>query len=77
MTEIAIVLVGAVMIAGGLAVFLLTWWLLLKNPERYLLGGVETIWLKCLTRIIYAGLLVVTFGVVAAVVRTCLFWGHA
>lgn len=76
MTETAIVVVGAIMIAGGLAVFLLTWRLLLKNPERYLLGGVETIWLKCLTRIVYAGLLVVIFGVIAAVVRTYLFWRH-
>ena len=44
MTESAIVIVGILMSAGGMAAFLMTWQILLKHPERYLLGGVESIW---------------------------------
>ena len=77
MTESAIVIVGILMSAGGMAAFLMTWQILLKHPERYLLGGVESIWLKCLTRIIYVGLVVVILGVISAVLRTYLFWRHA
>jgi hypothetical protein len=77
MTEFAIVIVGILMSAGGLAAFLWTWQILLRHPERYLLGGVETIWLKCLTRIVYVGLVVVILGVMSAVLRTYLFWRHA
>jgi len=76
MTESSIVLVGISMCVGGLAIFLATWQILLRHPERYLLGGVETIWLKCITRIVYVGLVVVILGVMSAVLRTYLFWRH-
>jgi len=77
MTELSIVIVGILMSVVGMTAFLWTWKILLKHPERYLLGGVESIWLRCLTRIIYVGLVVVILGVSCAVLRTYLFWRHA
>lgn len=76
MTELSIMIVGIFMSAVGVAAFLWTWKMLLTHPERYLLGGVEGIWLKCLTRIIYSGLVVMILGVACAVLRTYLFWRH-
>ena len=76
MTELSIVIVGILMSVAGMAAFLWTWRMLVMHPERYLFGGVESIWLKCLTRIIYVGVVVVILGVACAVLRTYLFWRH-
>jgi hypothetical protein len=39
-----------------------------------LLGGVETLWMRCLIRAIYAGLCVVVLGALDAIATDILFW---
>jgi hypothetical protein len=62
-------------ISGIAATFyLLTWIAMAWKPKRVLLGGVESLWLRCLVRSVYAGLLIVLLGAIDVIVNDFLFW---
>lgn len=74
MNDLQILKTGAWIAGTGSALFILTWFVMAKFPSKVLLGGVEGLWLRCLIRVIYAGLLVLLLGVVNEMVRTVFFW---
>ena len=47
-------------ISGGL--YVLTWILMASWPSRVLLGGVESLWLRCLVRAAYVGIAIILLG---------------
>jgi hypothetical protein len=62
-------------ISGVAAVlYLSTWTVMAWKPSRVLLGGVETLWMRCLIRAIYAGLCLVALGALDAIATDILFW---
>ena len=65
---------GAWIARTGGALFILTWFVMAKFPSKVLLGGVEGLWLRCLIRVVYAGVLVLLLGVLNDMIRTVLFW---
>jgi hypothetical protein len=74
MTELHVVRVGAVLAGTAGALFLLTWFVMARFPSKVLLGGVEALWLRCLVRAVYVGLLVIVLGVLNKLLETALFW---
>lgn len=60
----------------GIAVgmYLATWAVMVWKPSRVMLGGVETLWMRCLLRVIYLGLSLILLGALDLVVTDILFW---
>jgi hypothetical protein len=74
MNDLLMLKTGAWISATGGALFVLTWIVVAKFPSKVLMGGVEGLWLRCLIRVVYAGLLVLILGVLNELIRTTLFW---
>jgi hypothetical protein len=74
MNDLLMLKTGALISATGGGLFVLTWFVMAKFPSKVLLGGVEGLWLRCLIRVIYAGLIVLLLGVLNGLIRTVLFW---
>lgn len=74
MNDLLMLKTGALIPATGAVLFVLTWIVMAKFPSKVLLGGVEGLWLRCLIRVIYSGLIVLMLGVLNGLIRTALFW---
>jgi hypothetical protein len=74
MNDLQMLKTGAGIAGTGGTLFILTWFVMAKFPSKVLLGGVEGLWLRCLIRVVYAGLLVLLLGVLNEMIRTVLFW---
>jgi hypothetical protein len=74
MNDLLMLKTGALISATGAVLFVLTWIVMAKFPSKVLLGGVEGLWLRCLIRVIYSGLIVLMLGVLNGLIRTALFW---
>lgn len=74
MNDLQMLKTGAWIAATGGALFVLTWFIMARFPSKVLLGGVEGLWLRCLIRVVYAGLLVMILSVLNEMIRTALFW---
>jgi hypothetical protein len=74
MTELQMVHTGAWIAGTGGVLFVLTWIVMASFPSRVLLGGVEGLWLRCLIRIVYVGLIVLVLSVLNELIKTALFW---
>jgi hypothetical protein len=74
MNDLLMLKTGALISATGAVLFTLTWIVMAKFPSKVLLGGVEGLWLRCLIRVIYSGLIVLMLGVLNGLIRTALFW---
>ncbi len=69
-------LVGSVITCISLVLYVTTWALLLWKKDRLLLGGVESLWLRCLVNLAYMGIAVVILGASAEVLFVFFFWRH-
>ena len=76
MNDLLMLKTGALISATGAVLFVLTWIVMAKFPSKVLLGGVEGLWLRCLIRVIYSGLIVLMLGVLNGLIRTALFWRY-
>jgi hypothetical protein len=74
MTDVQLLSAGAWISGTGGVLFVLTWFFMAKFPSKVLLGGVEGLWLRCLLRVVYAGLLIIILGVLNVMIKTALFW---
>jgi hypothetical protein len=62
---------GVSISAVAALLFVITWILMAKYP-KILLGGVEGLWLRCLIRVVYAGLAIVILAVLNTMLGTIL-----
>jgi hypothetical protein len=74
MNDLQVLITGGWIAGTGAALFVFTWFFMATFPSKILLGGVEGLWLRCLIRVVYAGLLVLILGVVNVMIKTALFW---
>ena len=72
MNDLQVLFVGGCIALVGGTLFLLTWFFMVKFPSKVLLGGVEGLWLRCLIRVVYAGLLVLILGVLNVMIKAVL-----
>ncbi len=70
MNDFQVLMVGGLVAGIGSILFLVTWFVIAKFPAKVLLGGVEGLWLRCLIRVIYAGLFVIVLGVANVMIKT-------
>ncbi len=75
-TEWYFVLTGSAITCVALVLYVITWVLLLWKKDRLLLGGVESLWLRCLVNLAYMGIAVVMLGAIAQALFVFFFWRH-